>query len=73
MCVISARVDALLKATSPFRLTDLKEAYVMEPHSENILKALLLLLQKINDLNSTISRIESLLGEVVSPKQEENN
>jgi hypothetical protein len=54
-------------------LTDLKEAYVMEPHSENILKALLLLLQKINDLNSTISRIESLLAEVVSPKQEENN
>ena len=73
MCVISARANALSKATSPFRLIDLKEAYVMEPHSENILKALLLLLQKINDLNSTMSRIESLLGEVVNPKQEENN
>ena len=45
----------------------------MDPHSENILKALLLLLTRMNDLNSTMSRIEELLREVVSPKQEENN
>lgn len=45
----------------------------MEPHSENILKALLLLLQRMNDLNSTMSRIEHILKEVVNPKQEENN
>lgn len=71
--MISARASAITKGTGPFRLTDRKEIYVMEPHSENILKALLLLLQRMNDLNSTMSRIESLLKEVVSPKQEENN
>ena len=61
------------KALARSRLIDRKETYVMEPHSENILKALLLLLQRMNDLNSTMSRIEHLLKEVVNPKQEENN
>lgn len=45
----------------------------MEINSENMLKALLLLVQKMNELNSTMSRIENLLTQVVSPKQEENN
>lgn len=45
----------------------------MEQHSQNILKALLLLLQKMNELNSTLSRIEILLKEQTSPKQEEDN
>lgn len=45
----------------------------MDANSENMLKALLLLVQKMNDLNSTMRRIESLLNQVVSPKQEEIN
>jgi hypothetical protein len=45
----------------------------MEQHSQNILKALLLLLQKMNELNSTLSRIEILLKEQTSLKQEEDN
>jgi hypothetical protein len=45
----------------------------MEQHSQNILKALLLLLQKMNELNFTLSRIEILLKEQTSPKQEEDN
>ncbi len=45
----------------------------MEQHSQNILKALLLLLQKMNELNSTIGRIEILLKQQTSPKQEEDN
>lgn len=54
-------------------MADTKETYVMEINSENMLKALLLLVQKMNELNSTMSRIENLLTQVVSPKQEENN
>jgi hypothetical protein len=45
----------------------------MDVTSENMLKALLLLLQKMNELNSTLSRIEILLKEHTSPKQEEFN
>jgi len=45
----------------------------MDPSSHNILKALLLLLQKMNELNSTMVRIEILLKELASPKQEEFN
>jgi hypothetical protein len=45
----------------------------MEPNSENMLKAVLLLLQKMNELNSTMNRIEILLKELTSPKQEEIN
>lgn len=45
----------------------------MESNSENMLKAVLLLLQKMNELNSTMSRIEILLKELTSPKQEEIN
>ncbi len=45
----------------------------MDVTSENMLKALLLLLQKMNELNSTMSRIEILLKELTSPKQEEIN
>lgn len=45
----------------------------MESNSENMLKAVLLLLQKMNELNSTMNRIEILLKELTSPKQEEIN
>jgi len=45
----------------------------MDANSENILKALLLLVSKMNQLNSTMNNIEELLKEAVSPKQEENN
>lgn len=45
----------------------------MDPTSENILKALLLLVSKMNNLNSTMSRIEDMLKQALSPKQEENN
>jgi hypothetical protein len=63
----------LSKGTSLFSLTDIKESDVMDANSQNILKALLLLVSKMNELNSTITRIEELLKEVVSPKQEESN
>lgn len=45
----------------------------MDTNSNNMLKAVLLLLQKMNELNSTMSRIEILLEKLASPKQEENN
>jgi len=45
----------------------------MDANSQNMLKAVLLLLQKMNELNSTMSRIEILLKELISPKQEEFN
>lgn len=45
----------------------------MDANSENMLKALLLLIQKMNDLNSTMNRIEILLKETTNPKQEEFN
>lgn len=45
----------------------------MEPNSENMFKAVLLLLQRMNELNSTVGRIEILLKELTSPKQEEFN
>lgn len=63
----------LKKALACSVMADTKETYVMEINSENMLKALLLLVQKMNELNSTMSRIENLLTQVVSPKQEENN
>ena len=54
-------------------MADIKEIYVMDANSDNILKALLLLVSKMNTLNSTMSRIEEMLKEVLSPKQEEIN
>jgi hypothetical protein len=45
----------------------------MDPNSDNILKALLLLVSKMNQLNSTMNNIEDILKQLANPKQEENN
>ena len=44
-----------------------------ETTSQNILKALLLILSRMNDMNATLVNISSSLKESVNPKQEENN
>jgi hypothetical protein len=44
-----------------------------ETTSQNILKALLLILSRMNDISANLANISNSLKESVNPKQEESN